>query len=162
MGALRLSRELLDLRRRLKWCGWSPLRSRVTSDDLDLDPGAAREGGNLNGGTGREVLLEKLLVDCVHFGEFRKVGHENGGFNHVFTGQCLVLENGRDILKDLTRLFSNAALDQFALFGEGYLAGTKQEVAHSYSMGVRSDRFGRVGGLNNVRTHKAAGVRMVA
>ena len=116
----------------------------------------------MNGGSRREVLLEELLVDRVHFRKFRKVGHEDGGFNNVFTGQGLVLENGGDIMKDLTCLFGDAAFDQFAIPGERYLAGTKEEIADSYSMGVRSDRFGRVGGLNNVRTHKAAGVRMVA
>ena len=75
-------------------------------------------------------MLEELLVDRVHFGEFRKVGHEDRGFNDVFTGQGLILENGGDILKDLARLFGNAAFDQFAIPGEGDLAGTKKEIAN--------------------------------
>ena len=115
----------------------------------------------MNGGSRREVLLEELLVDRVHFRKFRKVGHEDGGFNNVFTGQGLVLENGGDIMKDLTCLFGDAAFDQFAIPGERYLAGTKEEIADSFSVGVRSDRFGRVGGLNNVRAHQS-GVRSVA
>ena len=46
----------------------SPPRSEV-GDDLDLHAGRAREGGDLDGGAGREIAGEILAVDFVHSGE---------------------------------------------------------------------------------------------
>lgn len=96
----------------------------------------------MNGGAGREVLLEEFLVDRVHFSEFGEIGHEDGGFNHVFTCKGLVLKDCGNILEDLAGLFSDAALDQFAILGQRNLAGTKEEIADSHSMGVWPYRFG--------------------
>ena len=47
------------------------------------------------------------------------------------------MENGGDILKDLAGLLGNSAFDEFAIPCQRNLAGTKEEIAHSNSMGIR-------------------------
>lgn len=69
-------------------------------DDFDFDDGAFGQSGDLNRGTGREIVREIFRVDFVHAREVGEVRQEHGAFDDVREGKFLILQNGFYVFQD--------------------------------------------------------------
>jgi len=124
-------------------------------DDLDLDAGAAGEGRNLDGGSGREWGFEKLSVNCIHGRKFTQIDHENGGLDDVAGIQALVSQENLNVLKDASGLWLDASFNQVSGRGiERNLPGAEEKITCPNAVAVRADGFRRICGRNRLRSHK--------
>ena len=76
------------------------------------------KGSDLEGGSGRERIREKLPVDFVHGGKISDIGEQNGRFcdmGHIIA--CLS-ENGLDVFEGLAGLFFDIVRRKFWLFAK--------------------------------------------
>ena len=123
-------------------------------DDLDLHAGRARESGDLDGGSCREIASEILAVDFVHAGKFGEVREEDRALHDVCEGQSLVIEDALHVLQHAPGLVLDVAGDE--LSGgrvERNLTGAEEQVTDTDGVVVRTNGRRGLGGFDDGFCH---------
>jgi hypothetical protein len=94
-----------------------PIANSEMGDDLDLDAGALRQRGHLDGRAGGEIGGEVLGIHLVHPGEVRQVRQEHRALDDIGEGQPLVIEDGLDVLQDAVGLRLDVPGDEVPVAG---------------------------------------------
>lgn len=89
------------------------IRSRQ-SNAFNFNIDVLRESLDGDATAGR-LVSEPLRVLLVHLGEEAHICQEDVHFDHLFKPRAGFRQDGLQILKDLSRLFVNGALDEVAL-----------------------------------------------
>src|SRR5262249_16104377 len=89
----------------------SPCVTSSLDDEVDLNAGPKRQGGQREGRGGRKRLTEKFSGDAVHRGEVTHAREINGGARNMIETPAGHLENRREISEDTLRLGDNTSLD---------------------------------------------------
>src|SRR5208282_6461717 len=135
-----------------------PMAESVMGYDLDLDAGALRQGGDLDGGTRREVRGEVFGIDLVHPGKVGQVRQEHRALDDIGEGQLLVVKDGLDVLQGALSLRLDVAGDEVPGGRiNGDLAGAEKQATDAHGMVVRpycGSRFGRFD--DNLLRHRSA------
>src|SRR6266851_4750004 len=115
-------------------------------DDLNFDICPLGQGGDLDGGAGREVRREITGIDFIHAGEIRKVRQEDSALDYVSKAKVLIFENDLDVFEDALRLGFDVPGDEVSAGRFDWdLAGAEQQVADSNGLIVRPDCRGALG-----------------
>src|SRR6266852_6603600 len=69
-------------------------------NNFDFHVGSFRQRGDLDGGTGRGILLEIRPIDFVNHLEITEVGKEDGCLDDIVESQTLGSQNGCDVIED--------------------------------------------------------------
>src|SRR5690606_21342730 len=120
------------------------------------DAGAARQRGDLDGGAGRLVGAEALLVDGVELGEVAEVGDEDGRLHHPVEARSGLGEDGGEVVEDLLGLRLDA-LGQVALEVERDLARGEEEAVDLDGVDVGADGGGGAGGVDGLHAWASFG-----
>src|ERR1035437_130937 len=118
---------------------------------LNLNAGAFRQRGDLDGGPRREVRREVLGIHLVHPGEVRQVRHEYCALDDIGERQVLVIEDRLDVLQNAVGLRLDIAGDKVpGSWVEGNLTGAEKQVAYAHGVIVRPDGGRGLGWFNDV------------
>ena len=119
-------------------------------DYFNLDTGAFRQRGDLDGGSRRKVRGEVFGIDLVHPGEIREVRHVHCALDDIGEGQLLVVEDGLHVLQDAVGLGLDVTRDEIPGGRiNGDLAGAEQQVLDAHGVIVGSDCGRGLGWLDN-------------
>src|SRR5512146_2971732 len=92
----------------------SPRASSSLHDEVDLNAGTERQGGNTDRRTGGEGLTEMLRVNAIQHRVVTDTREKHTGAHDIIETLAGRLENRREILKDAFRLGRNTARHQLA------------------------------------------------
>ncbi len=136
-----------ERRHRARWRG-AGNRSRSTGaacDRLDLDQGAARQGGHLDGAAGRRGLDDVPGVDGVDRREVGQVGQEDRGLDDVGQRHAGGREDRLQVDQRPLRLVVDAVEQLAGGRVQPELAGAEDEAVDGDGLAVRADGGRRPG-----------------
>lgn len=110
------------------------------SDALDFNKRILGKASNLDGGTGRPVVVEKTCVNTVHPRKVVQISKEDGGFEDSVQRAARCFQNRFQITKDLLCLGFNLPCDQLSRCGvERDLASGENKRSRNRCLAVRTD-----------------------
>ena len=114
---------------------WRDLRQ---GDGFDLDQGAGRQAGHLDGRSSRGIGRKERAVDGVHRGEVAQIGHEDRRLHDPVEVRSGRLEHGGQVLHHPPRLGLDPPVDHRAgRRVEPDLAGAEDEARRADGLVVR-------------------------
>ncbi len=89
----------------------------VGDDGIDLHQRTQRQGGDGEGGAGRQITREEFAIDGVDRLQIRHLFQEDGGFDHIVHHVANALYDGLEVIQALSGLYLDIATYHFARLG---------------------------------------------